>query len=119
MGFVPLKTERGEAPEAAGAGAGQVSGSGARPTRLVGLNVPVVKPAAGILVAAASSSVRFTPGSGTAVLPPTSDIMTAFCPPGPTSRTSMSPGKVWFTPFSFTVTFKTVPLKPLTAMFEG
>jgi hypothetical protein len=86
---------------------------------LVGLNVPVVKPAAGILVAAASSSVRFTPGGDITVLPPTSDIMTAFCPPGPTSKTSMSPGKVWFTPFSFTVTFKTVPDNPATAMFEG
>ena len=112
-----MKIERGEAPEAAGAGAGQVSGSGASPTRLVGLNVPVTKVAAVILLAAASSRVRSMPA--TSPPPPTSDIMTAFCPPGPTRRMSMSLGKVWVNPLSFTVTFKTVPERPLTAMFEG
>jgi hypothetical protein len=84
---------------------------------LVGLNVEEVNSAPVMLLAAASSSVRFTPV--TALPPPTSDMMTAFCPPGPTRRTSMSPGKVWVNPFSLTTTFKTVPDKPLTAMFEG
>ena len=117
MGLVPLKTESGARPEAAGAGAGQVSGSGASPTRLVGLNVPVTKVAPVMLAAAASSRVRVIPA--TSPPPPTSDMMTAFCPAGPTSNRSRSPGKVWVKPFSFTVTFKTVPDRPLTTMFEG
>jgi hypothetical protein len=117
LGLVPLKTDRAEPPEGAGAGAGHVSGSGAAPTRLVGLNVPVTNVAVLMLVAAASSSVRFTPETELPL--PTSDIMMAFCPPGPTSNTSMSDGKVWVKPFSLTVTFKTVPERPPTAMFEG
>jgi hypothetical protein len=114
---VPLKTERAEPPEGAGAGADQTSGSGEPPTRLVGLKVPVTNVAELMLVAAASSSVRFT--AVTALPLPTSDMMMAFCPPGPTSNTSMSEGKVWVTPLSLTVTFKTVPDKLATAMFEG
>jgi hypothetical protein len=84
---------------------------------LVGLKVPVTNVAEVMFAAAASSSVRFTPV--TALPLPTSDMMMAFCPPGPTSRMSMSDGKVWLKPFSLTVTFKTVPDRPLTAMFEG
>ena len=89
---MPLKTEKGEAPEATGAGAGQVSGSGASPTRLVGLNVPLtnVAPVMGEAAPSLKKRVMFVTSSP----PPTSDIMMAFCPPGLTSRMSRSAGKV-------------------------
>jgi hypothetical protein len=113
FGFVPLKTERTEPPEGAGAGAGHVS-----PAKvLVGLNVPVVKSADGRLLAAASSRVSVMPVTSSP--PPTSDMMMAFCPPGPTNRTSMSAGNVWDKLFSLTVTFVTVPVNPATGIFEG
>ena len=112
MGFPPLKTKSGEPPAGAGAGAGHVSAG----ARLVGLNVPVVSSVAGMAVPAASSRVRVTPETSSP--PPTSDMIMAFCPPGPTSRMSMSPGKVWLKLFSLTVTLVTVPPKA-TAMFEG
>jgi len=83
----------------------------------VGWNVPVVKSAVGIGLAAASSSVRVIPVTSSP--PPTSDMMMAFCPPGPTSRISRSAGKVWLKLFSLTVTLVTVPVRPATVMFEG
>ena len=110
---MPLKTESTEPPAGAGAGAGNVSPV----PRLVGLNVPVTNAAVVMLLAAASSSVRVT---FTASVPlPTSDMMMAFCPPGPTSKMSMSAGKVWDKLLSLTVTRVTVPPNPETAMFEG
>ena len=54
----------------------------------------------------------------TSVPPPTSDMMIAFCPWGPTRRMSMSSGKVWLMLVSITVTFCTVPW-PATFMFDG
>ena len=84
----PLKTESGEPPAGAGAGAGQVSPTPA----LVGRNVPLVSSAAGMAEAAASSSVRVM--FVTSSPQPTSDMMMAFCPAGPTNRRSRSPGKV-------------------------
>ena len=111
--MVPLKIESGVVPPGAGAGAGQVSPVPV----LVGRNVPLVNRAAGIIVAAASSRVRVMPVTSSP--PPTSDMMMAFCPAGPTRRMSMSAGKVCVRPLSLSVTFKTVPLKPLTAMFAG
>jgi hypothetical protein len=84
---------------------------------LVGWNVPLVKAAAGIGLAAASSSVRVMPVTSSP--PPTSDMMMAFCPPGPTSRISRSAGKVWVKLFNLTVTLVTVPVRPATGMFEG
>jgi hypothetical protein len=82
----------------------------------VGLNVPVVNKADGMLLAASSSSVRVTPV--TPLPPPTSDIIMAFCPPGPTRSTSMSEGNVWLKLFSLTVTFVMIPAEA-TNMFEG
>ena len=116
---MPLKTDSAEAPPAggAGAGAGHVSGSGATPTRLVGLNVPVTRVAPVKSAAAASSSVIVMPV--TSPPPPQSDMMTALWPPGPTRRRSKSPGKVLVMLFSFTVTFVMVPVDPATVMFEG
>lgn len=113
---MPLKTESSELPEGAGAGTGQVSGSGWFPSKLVGLNVPVVNNAPVMLAGAASSSVSITPMMSS--LPPTSDIRMAFCPPGPTRSTSTSAGNVWPKLFSLTVTFVMVPPKG-TDMFEG
>ena len=53
------------------------------------------------------------------VPPPASDIMIAFCPPGPTSKISISSGKVCETPVRSTVTFVTLPVNPVTVMSEG
>ncbi len=71
----------------------------------------------GTVPAAASLKVKLTPVA--AVAPPASDIKITFCPPGPTSRMSMSAGKVWDRPLSVTVTFVTVPVKPETTIFDG
>jgi hypothetical protein len=91
FGFVPLKTDRADPPDGAGAGAGKVSLP--VPTSLVGWNVPETSgPLSGSAKSAASSSVRLTLMAGT--LPPTSDMIMAFCPLGPTSRMSISSGKV-------------------------
>src|SRR5262245_979288 len=98
FGLLPVKTESADPPSGTGAGAGQTSPV---PT-LVGLNVPETSgPASGMDDAAESASTRFTPV--TAVPPPTSDMMIAFWPAGPASRTSMSSGNVWVMPFSLTV----------------
>jgi hypothetical protein len=113
LGLVPLKIVKADPPAGTGAGAGKVSPV----PRFVGLNVPVLKREEGRLLAAASSRVRVTFVTSSA--PPTSDIMMAFCPPGPTNRMSMSEGKVWARLLSFTVTFVTVPPKPATDMFDG
>ena len=110
---MPLKAERAEPPEGAGAGGGHVSPA----PMLVGLYVPVTNAADVMLLAAKSSSVRVTPVTG--LPPPTSDMMMAFCPPGPTSRMSMSDWKVWARPFSLTVSVATLPVNPETRMFEG
>jgi hypothetical protein len=110
---VPLKIESGVVPPGAGAGAGQVSPVPV----LVGRNVPLVNRAAGMIVAAASSRVRVMPVTSSP--PPTSDMMMAFCPAGPTSRMSMSAGKVWVRLFRLIVTFVTVPVNPATGIFEG
>ena len=90
FGSVPLKTLSALPPDGAGAGAGNTSA----PTPLsVGLNVPDTSgPASGRFVAAPSFSINVTLVAG--VEPPTSDMMMAFCPPGPTSSMSTSSGKV-------------------------
>ena len=88
MGAELLKIESAEPPKGAGAGAGQVSPV----PMLVGCHVPPVRSAAGMGLAAASSSTRFM--FVTSSPPPTSDMMMKFCSPGPTSRMSMSAGKV-------------------------
>lgn len=109
---MPLKTVSAEPPEGAGAGAGNVS-----PTlTFVGWYVLVNNVALVMGMAAASSSVRVTPVTGWPL--PTSDMMRAFCPPGPTSRMSMSEGKLWVKPLSLTVTFKMLPLWPATTISE-
>ncbi|PYJ08219.1 MAG: hypothetical protein DMF06_13325 [Verrucomicrobia bacterium] len=111
--LTPLKMESAEPPEGAGAGAGKVSPV----PELVGWNVPVVSNAVGSGLAAASSRVRVIPE--TSSLPPTSDMMMAFWPPGPTSRISISDGKVWVRFLSLTITLVTVPVRPATVMLEG
>ena len=83
---MPLKTESAEPPEGVGAGAGHVSPV----PLLVGWYVPVVKRESGMGPAAESASVSVM--AVTSSLPPTSDMMMAFCPPGPTSRRSRSAG---------------------------
>src|SRR5262245_14427921 len=42
-----------------------------------------------------------------------------FCPPGPTSSTSMSSENVWLRFFRVTVTLLTLPTTPATLMFHG
>ena len=115
FGSVPLKAVNVEALVLIFAGAGAGNESLVEPL-LVGLNVPVTNGVVMELVAA-SSSVRVT--SVTSLLLPTSDMMVAVSPPGPTSRMSMSSGKVWDRLLSLTVTFVTVPHWPATTMFEG
>ena len=115
FGFVPLNTESGDRPVDAGAGAGNVS---VPELMFVGLNVPVVSgKASGNEVAAASSRVSVIPLAG--FEPPTSDMIVAFCPAGPTSIASMSSGKVWLMPLSWTVTLVTVPANPAIETLEG
>ena len=85
---------------------------------MAGWKVPLTSwPASDNAVAAASSSVRFM--LLTSPLPPASDIMIAFCPPGPTSKISRSSGNVWVKPVRSTVTLVTVPVNPDTVMSEG
>ena len=74
----------------------------------LGLNAPDTSgPASGRADAAASSrvSVKFV----ASVVPPTSDMTTNFCPPGPTSRMSTSSGSVCEKPLSVSVILQTVP----------
>ena len=99
FGAVPTKVDRADEP-VTGVGAG--AGNGSPVPRLVALYVPVTKAAVVMEATASSSSVRVT--FTASVPPPTSDIITAFCPPGPTSRISMSLGNVWFKLLSLTVT---------------
>ena len=111
---VPLNTLNALPPDGAGAGAGNVSA----PPAFVGLNVPLTSgPESGRLLAAASSNVKVTPLA--AEKPPTSDMMMAFWPPGPTSNMSMSSGEAWLKLLSVTVTFVINPGCPDTAMFDG
>ena len=111
---MPVNALRADPPDGVGAGAGNVS----RALTLVGLNVPDTSgPASGRLVAAASSSVRVTPLAGE--LPPTSDMMIAFCPPGATSSMSTSSGNAWLKLFRVTVKLVTVPTKPETFSVDG
>src|SRR4029077_11770313 len=51
--------------------------------------------------------------------PPALDMITAVCPSGPTSSTSMSVGLPWVRSFSLTVTLVTAPGIPATTIFEG
>jgi hypothetical protein len=114
FGLIPLNALRAEPPDGAGAGGGNVS----RALTLVGLNVPETSgPASGRLVAAASSSVRVTPLAG--LLPPTSDMIIAFCPPGATSKMSTSSGKAWLKLLKVTVKLLTVPDRPDTLNGDG
>lgn len=88
MGSVLVKTDNADPPE--GACVGKVSPA----PMFVGLNVPDVSgPGSGKFDPAASFSVivRFV----TPIEPPTSDIMIAFAPVGPTSRKSASSGNAW------------------------
>ena len=99
FGSVPTNTASAEPPDGAGAGAGNTSVDA---STFVGLYVPVVKCVVGIEIAASSSSVRVMPETSSP--PPTSDIIRAFSPPGPTSRMSMSSGNVCVKLLSLTVT---------------
>lgn len=110
--MVPLKTDKAEPPEGAGAGGGKEC----ELLLSVGLNVPVTNGVPNELLAA-SSSVRVMFVTGW--LPPTSDMITAFCPAGPTNNISMSAGNVWDRFLSLTVTFVTTPHRPETAMLDG
>jgi hypothetical protein len=114
FGFVPLNALNADPPDGTGAGEGKVS----TPGPFVGLNVPDTSgPASGRLVAAASSSVNVTlTASG---LPPTSDIIIAFCPPGATSNMSTSSGNMWLKLFNLTVTLLTTPVNPEIASVDG
>jgi len=115
FGLLPLNTLNADPPEGAGAGAGNVS----PPSPFVGLKVPDTSgPASGKLVAAASANVNETLVA--VAVPPTSDIMIAFCPPGLTSRMSMSSGSVWLMLLSVTVTLlTTTPENPEIASVDG
>lgn len=115
FGGVPVKTLNAEAPDGAGAGAGNIS---APSTTSVGLNVPLASgPPSDRLLAAASSRVMVNPL--TALPPPTSERMMAFCPPGPTRSISTSSGNAWLKLFRVTVTVFTNPVLPEIEMFEG
>ena len=115
FGIEPLKIDNADPPNGAGAGAPKRSPV---PT-FVGWKVPLVRgPASGRAPAAASSSVNVrlvTPGFP----PPTSDMMIAFCPLGPTSMTSTSSVNVCENVLRVTVTFVTVPPAPETTIFDG
>ena len=114
LGLVPLKTDKAEPPDGAGAGAGNVSPI----AKLEGLNVPDTSgPASGIVVAAVSSKV--TVAFIASAPPPASDNMIALAPVGLTSNRSMSSGKVWLRLFSVTATWLTVPVIPETFITEG
>jgi hypothetical protein len=114
FGLIPLNTLSADPPDGAGAGAGNVSSA----LMLVGLNVPDTRgPASGRLVAAASSNVKVTPATG--VVPPTSDMIIAFCPPGATSSTSTSSGNEWPKPFKVTVKLVIVDAGKATFSVDG
>ncbi len=114
LGSVPLKTASWVAAEGAGAGAGKVSPV----PKFVGLYVPeVISVESGSVEAAASSNTRST--FTMALLPPASDMMIRFWPAGPTSRMSMSSGKVWFMPYSLTLTSVSDSGRPETTMLDG
>jgi hypothetical protein len=67
--------------------------------------------------AAASSNVQLI---ATASVPPiTSETRINFCPPGPTTSTSTSDGKVWLNPVRVTVTLVTGLATPDTVMLLG
>ena len=68
-------------------------------------------------VAAASDKVKVTPLILCPI--PTSEKITAFCPPGPTSRTSTSATQVWVKPRSVTVTVLIAPPIPETLIVDG
>ena len=86
--MTPMNVARVVAPDGEGAGASKESPV----SMFAGLKVPVVKEElSGRALAAASSRVRLT--FVMLPLPPTSDMRTRFCPPGPTSRMSISSEK--------------------------
>ena len=51
--------------------------------------------------------------------PPASDISTSFCPPGPTSSTSISSGTAWETLVRMTLTLAMRPGRLATVMDDG
>src|SRR6185436_3060359 len=112
FGLVPLNTLSADPPEGGGPGE-KVS----TPSKFVGLNVPETSvPLSGKLLPAASSNVKVT--LLTAMPLPTSDMMIAFCPPGPTSMMSTSSGNVWLKLFKVTVRLVIVPVAG-TEMVDG
>src|ERR1700752_3033996 len=112
--FVPLNTLSADPPDGVGAGAGNPS----PPSKFVGLNVPETNgPLSDRLVAAASSNVKVMPLA--ALSPPASDMMMAFCPPGPTRSISTSSGKVWLKLFRVTVTLVIALLTGWPEMVSG
>jgi hypothetical protein len=122
-----LKTDNAEEHDASGGAGG---GKGMRIAvgcsgKLDGLKAPDVigrgsKAAfvAGSVVDAASSKVSVT---GLAILkpPPVSSIRTAHSPPGPCSSMLTSSANEWVRPLIVTVTFLTLPLRPVALMVEG
>src|SRR5687768_10133779 len=55
----------------------------------------------------------------TSLLPPASDMMMAFWPPGPTSRMSISSGQVWSSEWSVTFTSVIDAGPPATTILAG
>src|SRR6185295_5120730 len=100
FGLVPLNTLSADPPEGGGPGE-KVS----TPSKFVGLNVP-------------ETSVPLSGKLLTAMPLPTSDMMIAFCPPGPTSMMSTSSGNVWLKLFKVTVRLVIVPVAG-TEMVDG
>src|SRR6185369_3226695 len=114
FGFVPLKTDSAELPDDAGAGAGKLS----LDPLLVGLNVPDgIGESAGREWAAKSSRVIVALFSTWS--PPTSDMMVALCPSGPTSKISTSFGESRRRSVSCTVIRFTLVPMPETLIIEG
>ena len=54
-----------------------------------------------------------------ALSPPASDISTSFCPPGPTSSTSMSSGTAWEMLVRITLMLVMTPGRLATVMDDG
>jgi hypothetical protein len=114
FGFVPLKTESALPPLGVGAGAGKTSPA----PKFVGSKTPLTSGSelgSGEPAASSSPMVRCI----TSLLPPTSDTTSAFRPPGPTSRTSMSSGYVWESPSRDMRTSVTTPVRPETSQVDG
>ena len=87
-------------------------------SKFVGLFVPLTIGAFCGRYAVAPSSKRSTAFVKSNV-PPASDMNSTACPAGPTSKASMSPGKLCVTPSNVSATRETMPVNPLTLMAEG